>query len=359
MTILIDSLLGGGAERVAVEAASRLDRDRYVPHLLVTRHSGSLEQIALDHGIACTVLGRQRGFHPRAFLRARAVVRDGDLLHSHKFEGSMWGALLARAARRPLVAHEHTFDGRQSRRRTFGYRYLIAPTASRILCVSGPVAASLVAEGVAPDLLEVVPNGVPIEGLLDRESARAELGVEPVGVVIGFVGRLRREKRHELALQALALLRREGHDVTLCCVGDGPRLEELRVLAEQLGVGEHVRWSGEVPNAGRLVSAFDVAVLCSEYEGMPLAALEFLVAGIPLVATAVGSLPQLLADGGGTVVPPGDARALADALAAELAVHDPERRGRALESARAQFGLERLAGDLSRVYDEVLACARR
>ena len=354
VTVLIDSLLGGGAERVAVETAATLDSTRYVAHLLVTRHSGPLEPLVRELRLPYTILGRRRGFHPAAFLRARRIIRAGDLLHSHKFAGSMWGALLARSARRPLVAHEHTFDGRPSRSRTLGYRYLIGTTARRILCVSKPVAASLVAEGVRPELLEVVPNGVPFADQLDREAARAELGLAPADTVIGMVGRLRVEKRHDLALEALAQLRAEGLEATLCCVGDGPLLEELRALAERLRIADNVLWVGERPSAGRLVRAFDAGLLCSDYEGMPLAALEVLVAGVPLVATAVGSLPELVADGGGRVVPPGDAAALATALRQVLSERDDAERARALERARAQFGLDRVVGDLQRVYDEVL-----
>lgn len=355
VTILVDSLLGGGAERVAVETACALDPTRYVAHLLVTRHGGPLEELVRANGLECTILDRRRGFHPRAFARACRAVRDSSLVHAHKLEGSMWGAAMARITRRPLVAHEHTFDGTRTRRRTLGYRYLIAPTASRILCVSDYVAASLRDEGVQARLLETVPNGVRTDLALPRATARAELGLDPAATVVGIVGRLRPEKRHDLALQALNAVRAAGHDVVLCCVGDGPLRGSLETLAAELGLAEHVVFAGELPDAGRLAKAFDVGLLCSVYEGMPLAALELLVAGVPLVATAVGSLPELVADGGGRVVPSGDANALAEALAAELADVGFRDRQLAAERARTRFGLERVALDVQRVYDEILA----
>lgn len=354
VTILVDSLLGGGAERVAVETACALDPQRYVAHLLVTRHGGPLEKLVRANGLDCTILERRHGFHPRAFERACRAVRGSSLLHAHKLEGSMWGAVIARITRRPLVAHEHTFDGTRTKRRTLGYRYLIAPTASRILCVSDSVAASLRNEGVPARLLETVPNGVRTDLALPREVARAELGLDPASVVVGMIGRLRPEKRHELALRALDKVRAAGHDVVLCCVGDGPLRGSLEALAAELGLADHVRFAGERPDAGRLAKAFDVGLLCSVYEGMPLAAIELLVAGVPLVATAVGSLPELVADGGGRVVPSGDAKALADALAAELADVGGRDRRPVAERARARFGLERVALDVQRVYDEIL-----
>jgi glycosyltransferase involved in cell wall biosynthesis len=358
VAVLIDSLLGGGAERVAVENARALDPNRYVGHLIVTRISGPLEALVRDSGLACTVLGRRRGFSPRAFLTARSVVRSVDLLHAHKFPGAMWGSLIAWSSRRPLIVHEHTFDGRSSRLRSFGYRHVIARAAKRILCVAPSVEAALIDDGVPRALLQVIPNGVPVDVAVPRTKARAELALEDAGIVIGLIARLRPEKQHELALEALALLRAQGHDVTLCCVGDGPRLDELQQLAGRLGIAAHVVWAGERPNAGRLVRAFDIAVLCSAYEGMPLAALEVLVAGVPLVATAVGSLPILLAEGGGRVVPNGDVRALANALSAELALLDNETRAATASTAAERFGLERMIRDIQHVYDEVLAGQR-
>ena len=119
-------------------------------------------------------------------------------------------------ARRPLIAHEHTFEAIEHAPEVGLPVLLIAPSARRIICVSNPVASSLVAEGVSPGLLEVVPNGVPTTAILDRSAARAELGVDAARSVIGMVGRLRREKRHDLAIEALALLRDKGVDVTLC-----------------------------------------------------------------------------------------------------------------------------------------------
>lgn len=352
VVVLIDSLIGGGAERVAVEASGALDRARYEPHLLVTRHSGSLAGRVEELGLPYTILGRKRGFHPRRFERARRLVAQADLLHAHKFAGSAWGALLARSAGRPLVAHEHTFDGVTSAGRTLVLRAVIAPAASRILCVSQGVARSLAAEGVDERKLLVVPNGVTVDDSTDRLSARRELGLPAEGVVIGMVARLREEKRHELALRTLAELHARGGNEQLCLVGDGPLEAELRRSAEELGVAGSVTWAGERPNAQRLLRAFDVMLLCSSFEGMPLAALEALVSGVPLVATAVGALPELLADGGGVVSDGDSPAALADAIRAGLAAATAGDEGFAAN--RARFSIDRLARDLEAIYDSVL-----
>ena len=151
-----------------------------------------------------TVLDRRHGFAPRKFARALSIVRASAIVHAHQWGGGMWGALLARLTRTPLVAHAHRFDGAHSRRWTIGYRYWIAPTAQRVVCVSEDISVALSAiVGVPAAKLTFVANGVQIGGALSKAAARAELGLPPDVPVIGMVARLRVEKRHDLALEAL------------------------------------------------------------------------------------------------------------------------------------------------------------
>src|SRR5690348_12733517 len=140
IAMLLDSFDSGGAERIAVEVACSLDRERYVPTVLATRHGGSLEDVLARAGVEYAVLGRRHGFSPRKFRRAHRVLRDVDLIHSHKLGSNLWGALLSRTTSVPLVAREPTFSGTRTRLRTFGYRRWIAPIARCIICPSTIVA---------------------------------------------------------------------------------------------------------------------------------------------------------------------------------------------------------------------------
>jgi glycosyltransferase involved in cell wall biosynthesis len=352
VTVMVDSLIPGGAERVAVDAAGALDPGRYQPHLLVGRESGALAERAEELGVPFTILGRKRGFAPRLFARARAIVADSDLLHAHKFAGSTWGVLLARAARRPLVAHEHTFDGAKSVTRTVFYRYVIGRSAARIICVTSRVADSLQREGVPERKLEVIPNGVPVSGLFARATARTELGLAADARVVGMVARLRPEKRHMLALEAMAEAVRSDERLVLCVVGDGPLSDALHVRARELDLEDHVVWAGQHANARRLMPAFDALLFTSSFEGMPLAAVEAIVAGVPVVSTDVGQMRELLDDGLGTIVSGDDPESIAAAVrttTSGLPV-TPAR----LADLRHRFSLERLALDIQRVYDLVL-----
>jgi glycosyltransferase involved in cell wall biosynthesis len=328
--VLLDTLAAGGAERVAVDLACRVDRAAYDPHVVATKRGGPLEEQLVAAGVPCTVLGRRRRTSVRPTLRALRLARESDLIHSHLFGNNVWGALLAQSTGVPLLAHEHNRAGRHTRFEPILDRRLIGATAHRILCVSEAVARSLRAEGVEPGRIEIVRNGVRLDRPLPSAVARRELGLSGEVMVVGAVASLRPEKAHDVLLRGFAALaggRRPA--LRLCLIGDGTERSRLQALARGLGIESRVVWAGERRDAARLVSAFDVAVLCSRSEGLPLAALEAMVAGIPLIATRVGTMPELLEGGAGLLVDPDDSAGLAQAIAALL-----EDRERARELAR-------------------------
>ena len=126
----VHHLLAGGAERVAVEVACALDRTRFTPLVVVTRGTGPLEPLLREAGVETLILGRAgKLFSPRKLARAVRAVRSCDLLHVHKLEGSAWGCLIGRLARRPVVAHEHSFYGEPNRVRRLLYRFWIGRSA--------------------------------------------------------------------------------------------------------------------------------------------------------------------------------------------------------------------------------------
>lgn len=310
--VLVDCLLAGGAERVAVETAAELDDSRFEPHVVVTRGTGPLEQNLRDAQLPYTILNRSRRFDWAAWRSMVRFAEASDVIHAHKFGSNLWGALVSWWTNTPLIVHEHNFSARPGVVRRLIDRWVISRVAERVVCVSDSVADTELSIGVDPSRLVVVPNGVRSTGVRSREDARAILGLDADAFVMGIVGRLRAEKAHEVALQALAQVRYAGHSAQLCVVGDGPRRAELEAYAASLGLPPGaVHWAGECSNAAQLVGAFDLSLLTSHWEGMPLAALESMAAGVPVVATAVGALPQLLSDGCGLVAAPGDAGEIA------------------------------------------------
>jgi glycosyltransferase involved in cell wall biosynthesis len=357
--MLLDTLRGGGAERIAVEVAAALDRERYLPTVVATREGGVLEDVLVHAGVSHSVLGRRRGFSPRKLCRAHRLLREADLIHSHMLGSNLWGALFARVTGVPLVVREPTFSGVRSRLRTYGYRWWVAPVARCFICPSTIVAQSLYDDGVPRELVEMIPNGVPTDAALPREDARAHLGLDQEAFVVGIVAGLREEKAHEVLLRAVAHLQAEGYRLAVCIVGDGPRRGALVELARTLGLDGSVTWAGEQPDAKRFTSAFDVGVICSNFEGLPVAALETLAAGVPMVSTAVGTMPAILADGAGFTVPVQDDAALAAAL--RRFIDDPEllsRAGaRARQLIRDHYAFETMLRAFDHVYERVLGRA--
>ena len=355
--MLLDALPPGGAERVAVEVACSLDSARFTPFFVLTRAGGPLEAPLRANGIPVTILGpRGREVPIRMLLRARHLLRDADVIHAHMFGSSVWGALLSRVTGVPLITRDPTWSGERTWMRTYAYRYWIGRRARVIICPSELVARSIEDEGVPAERLRVIVNGVPRTEALPREAARAELGLAPEAWVIGIIANLREEKAHEVLLRAFARILGDGRAATLCIVGDGPRRDELQALAQTLGIDQRVVWAGNRVDARRLASAFDTAVICSSWEGLPLAALEVLAAGVPLVASRVGALPHVVEDGAGVLFEPGDDEDLARRLAA--LIDDPELARdigqRGLRRIEDRYRFERMVDEFAQVYDEVL-----
>jgi glycosyltransferase involved in cell wall biosynthesis len=221
---------------------------------------------------------------------------------------------------------------------------------ARVLCPSAYLREIALSWGLPPDRVSVLPNAAPeLPALPTRDDARARLGV--AGPVLGFAGRLTRQKELDVALRALA----ETPGLTLVVLGDGPEREPLARLAGELGVDGRVRFlgSGGRDDVLRLFRGVDAAVLSSGWENLPHTVVEALAVGTPVVATAVGGVPEIVKDGeNGLLVPPGSPGALAAALRRLLA--EPGLRDRLAASAAPSVAhlaeeriLERVEGVLA------------
>jgi glycosyltransferase involved in cell wall biosynthesis len=200
----------------------------------------------------------------------------------------------------------------------------------------------------------VIPNAV--------RMPEEEPGPQRVAPVIGTLARLSRQKGLDVLLDAMALLVRERPDARLSIAGGGPLEVELRMHARRLGLDGHVRFEGWVPDGRALLADWDVFVLPSRWEGMPLALLEARAAGLPSVATDVGGAREIIRDGeDGWVVPTEDPASLAAALL-DLA-DDPARRAewgaRARRRAAGEHGLDEMVRRTELHYLEQVVFAER
>lgn len=361
--VTIDSLLAGGAERVAVQTAARLDPDRYLAQVLVSRGTGPLEQDLRDARVPYTILGREKRFDMQAMKAAGEIISHADIVHSHKFANNLFTLMAARNTNVPVVVHEHNWSDESGMARTMLDRFVIARRASRYVCCAQSVADVVAGNGVPSEMIDVVENGVELSPGISRAQARATLTLPSDEIIIGIIAQLRPEKAHDVLLRAMADVpsRIDGRSVHLCIIGDGPGRADLEALAVELGIERRTTFAGEIDRASSLVSAFDLGVLASNWEGLPLAVLEFMSQGVPMVTTAVGALPELI---GGTeanrpagwVVPPGDAPAMAGAITEALTDRDLAgiRGGHGRRRVLRSYSVDETVRRVEDVYDQVL-----
>ena len=207
--------------------------------------------------------------------------------------------------------------------------------------VSAAVADSLVRDyGVERARVRVVPNGAePPDEVAERPAVRRlreELGAGVLRPLWVCAGRLEEQKGQDVLLDALAEVRRRGLEFVAVLAGEGRRRAALEERARALGLEANVRFAGQVEDVGPLLAAADAVVLPSRWEGMPLVLLEALARGRPVVASAVGGVPEVVTDGEhARLVPPGDVAALAEGA---RGLPPPPRRGAAHGLARGVAG---------------------
>jgi glycosyltransferase involved in cell wall biosynthesis len=355
----------GGAERFAVGLAAALPAQRCEVWLCTTRVArGPLIATLGNAGVRHLHLGRRPGrLDPVAFRPLARTLRNQriDVLHAHMFGSNVWGTLIGRMCRVPVVVANETtwsYQGQPLRRTLDGQ--LIGRFADTFVAVSEADRARMVSiEGVPQEKTVVIPTAfVPRVGCEAGSNLRAELGLGAEDLVIGTIAILRPQKALHVLVDAFARLAPSLPHAHLVITGPspGPVRGELEEQARVLGLQERVHFLGQRDDVEAVWRAFDVGAMSSDFEGFPLAAIECLTCGVPLVATAVGGLRDIVEDGRtGVLVPPQDPAALAAALGALL--RDPERRVRlgAAGRARAQaFTMERIAARFAELYRRLL-----
>jgi len=351
-----------GAEMVLLEAAARLNRERFrVFAGLLTPDRENLLPPQLTP-INFNLPGLNGWVWLRFFLHLCWVLRRYriQLIHTNSYVPGNYARPAAALMRVPVIIdHWHGFT-RFSRKRKIICR-LLGRITDLSLAVSQGVRDYLIEPGgLDPARVRVVHNGVDVARLRQhrpRAEVRRELGL-PEGVpVVGLVARLDHwGKGHQEFLTALATLK-EHYPVEALIIGGGRREAEMRQLAGEMGLAGRVHFLGQRPDIPDLLSALDLSVLPSHSEGVSLALLEAMAAGLPVIATAVGGLPEVVTDGeNGLLIPPKDPEALALALARLL--DDPDLAKKLGKNAQrhveAHYSMECLGREINEIYEELI-----
>ena len=364
---IITNLVPGGAERVVVNLLQHHDRSKYQP--------------------VCICLGNPVGSHYEAIIRKLEIplyfLGKGDkadwgvykklerlfaeyrptVVHTHLL-GLNYAYLAMLKHRTPVRVHTlhslaHKEIGNRVARivRNLAFRYRI-----------GGVIPVAIAEEVARTIEQVygyknppvIPNGIPTEEYAPNPEKRAQFraahGVEPEAVVIVHVGRFVELKNHALLLQAFAQLK-STHPLYLWLVGDGELRPAMEQLARELGIAERVHFWGVRSDVADILNAADIFTLPSKYEGNPMAVMEAMAAGLPVVASRVGGIPELVeTEQMGILVPVDDETYIAQGL--QTLVDDAALRQRmgqaALQRAHERFDIRNTVKEYERLYEQIL-----
>lgn len=347
--------------------ASRLPRERYEVAWFFLREAGVVGRELLESGYPGVERLERHRLDPltplRLHRRLRAWRPDVVVCMDHH-NAMLWGRVASLCARVPSrVAVSHStglFGGRRSF--TTGDRWLMEFT-DRVVALSGPHARYLRdVEGISPGRIRVINNGIDVDAYASApaggEGLRAELGIEDGDRVAIMVAALRPEKAHEALIDAAGRLVAAGRSLKFLVVGDGARRTALEAEVAARGLADAVIFLGTRSDVARLLHVSDVLVLPSHdvVETLPLAVLEAMAAGVPVVASRVGSVHELVEDGvTGRLIAPADSLELAAAIAYIL--DNPARAGAMAEAARtrvaSRYSLERMARGYQEMFEEL------
>jgi glycosyltransferase involved in cell wall biosynthesis len=343
---------GTGMARIVRALAESLDPTRYRIHAWFLEGAGPLVGMLRQGGVEASALEWWRGAHDPAgawrFWRRLCNLKFA-VVHLH-FGGRSVCWLARSATRAKIIRHLH---GRILEPQGLTPVYFSAQGADAVVAVSQAV-ASRVVDGQA----RVIYAGVTVP----PSSPPARRDRAPTEIILGTAGRLVELKGIEYLLSAAAALRSEFPALRLEIAGSGPERDKLEAAVADSGLGDHVTFLGWVRDLTTVLPRWDVFVMPSLEEGFPIAALDAMAAGLPVVATSVGGIPELIEDGKtGWLVPPRHAEALASRL--RLLLSNPELRSRmgaaGYARVRDHFSAAQMTESIAQLYDELLDETRK
>jgi len=349
-----------GAQQVVHHLVSLCDRNRFRP-LVYAFADGPIGEDLRCRGDVVRIFGQRAPFFdPTLAIRlSRSFREDGvEVVHTHLFGADLHASVAARGLRRlPVVTTVHNERPDNWRQGLVGGRLLHA--AQRVVPVGRRLEAALLARW--PSLrprIRTIENGVCDSGdaVVLRDRCRSLLGLGSGDLVVGAIGRLAPQKAPLDLVAAFAQAALQSPLAKLVMVGDGPLRGEVEAELRRTGLKNRVVMAGNVPNAARLLPGFDLLVLASHWEGLPMVVLEAMMAGVPVVATSVGAVGEVLRHNDtGWVVPPARPEILADAILKLL--REPGLRTRignaGRQEARERYSAARMVAAYEALYDEL------
>jgi glycosyltransferase involved in cell wall biosynthesis len=376
---VITRMIIGGAEWNTLYTCQLLNRSRYEPLLATgpeTGPEGSLIEATEASGIPVFIvpdlireIDLKRDL--KALVQLIRLYRDleVDIVHTHTSKAGILGRLAGRLVKVPVVIHTvHGFAftaplPKWQRQLYIALEKMAGRWCDALIFISKPLMAEAGKLGIGdPKTYAYIPSGIDTKAFQNgnnngnRELKRRMLGLTDHVPIIGTVSRLVKDKGLELILEAAAQLKAKGLKFHMVWVGDGPMRAELERLAQKLGVADRLSITGMCTDVPAWLSCFDIFVLPTMWEGMGRVFLEAQAAGIPVIGTKVGGVPDVVRDGEtGILIQPNDVKTLAETI--ELLITNAELRRRmgiaaAQFASNEQFQVEFMVRKIEEVYEQ-------
>ncbi len=350
----------GGLQQVVVNLCKFIDKEKFDVSVLCLRALGPFTKDVREMGIKVHFLPQpNNGTDYFSFLKVAKILRKEkvDVIHTHNtqpFIDGTLGALLS--GRKIRIVHTDHARNFPDKRRYMFAEWLMSHFAYKVVGVSEHTCQNLIKyEKISPSKVRTIPNGIDgsrFEIKIDRQKKREEFGTKDSGPVIGLCVRLAEQKGITYLLQAMPRIIRAFPDITLMVVGEGELEASLQHEASELGIENHVMFPGPRLDIPELLKLFDLYVLPSLWEGMPMVLLEALAAGCPVVATDVGGVSRVIEhEKNGLLVPSRNVEALAATVIKILS--DENLRNKFVKNGLAKFRQKFSAEIMTRKYEQL------
>jgi len=341
---IFSTLPVGGAEILMLNIVKNIDRNRFDIVVSCLGEEGVIGRQIKDYGVEVVSFNSKRigNLSVPLLCKLRKFVKKGDfdIVHTHMYHANLYGRIAACLAGVPVIlSGVHNIYQKRKRHRIFINRVLSKIT-DRVVVGSSAVMEDVKRyDRVPEEKIEVLPHGIDTDIFMkkhDRYIVRERLGLSLEDYVVGNVARLEEAKGQRFLIDAVRILKDKGLDIKCLIVGSGSLEKELKDLVIKNRIENDVIFLGTRQDLPELFSAMDIFILPSLWEGVPLALLSSMAAGLPVVTTHAGGIRDIVVDGkNGLVVPPSDP--LTIAVAIERIFKDTELQKRLSENARREI----------------------
>lgn len=355
----------GGIETLILELSKKLNPDRFHPEVCVFTEGGNLKNNFENYGIPVHVITKKEGMDWSIPFKLAHMIKELhiDIVHTQNQSSWLYAVIAAKLAKVPLVHTVHSnvnFNNPHPRRWLILQKYL-AKYTSRVICVANSNAKFMIErQNIPVEKIKVVYNGIDSEIYnrpCDMLLKRKELAIKEEDLIVGNVARLSPPKDHETLVRAFKIVTKKIPAAKLLLVGDGPLETKIKTLVSDLNLNTKVKFLGRRRDIPELLKIFDIFVLSSSSEGLPVAILEAMASGLPVAATNVAGNPEaVINEETGLIVSAKNPEALAEAICRLL--QNPEEAKRMGDNGRNRvkeyFTFDKMVKEYEDIYSSLL-----